>query len=129
MRRVDGLRRTIALPFAIGLLALATIPAAGALSVFVEAESFTDGFDMGGASIMSIGCTSASGGLAVDGLDIPGEWIEVKATLPDEACYELVMGYQAPYDEQIKTLVTVFDDAHLAVEADVDVPLLGEGLG
>ncbi len=129
MRPVDGLRRAVAAPLAFGLLVLATVPAAGALSVLVEAESFTDGYDMGGASIMAIACTSASGGLAVDGLDISGEWIEVKATIPDEACYELVMSYQAPYNEPIETRVTVFDDAHLTVEAEVDVSFKGEGLG
>ncbi len=129
MRPVDGLRRTVALPLAIGLLALATVPAAGALSVLVEAESYTDGYDMGGASIKSIACTSASGGLAVDGLDISGEWIEVKATIPDEACYELVMSYQAPYAELIETRVTVYDEGHSTVEGDIDIDLIGEGLG
>ena len=117
------------MPLALGLLILVTAPAAGALSVLVEAESYTESYDMGGASIMSIACTSASGGLAVDGLDISGEWIEVKATIPAEACYELIMSFQAPYAEWIDTTVTVFDDAHLSVEAEVDVTLKGEGLG
>ncbi len=129
MRPVDGLRTAVAVPLALGLLVLVTIPAAGALSVLVEAESYTDGYDMGGASIMSVACSGASGGLAVDGLDIPGEWIEVKATIPTEACYELLMNYQAPYAEPIETRVTVFDDGHSTVEGDVDVPLIGEGLG
>ncbi len=129
MEFVHGLRRAIAAPLALGLLVVATIPVAGALSVLVEAESFTDGYDIGGASIMSIVCTSASGGLAVDGLDISGEWIEVKATVPDEACYELVMSYQAPYAEPIETRVTVYDEGHSAIEGDVDIPLIGEGLG
>ncbi len=129
MRPVDGWTRTVAVPLTLGLLALATVPAAGALSVLVEAESYTDGYDMGGASIMSIACTSASGGLAVDGLDIPGEWIEVKATVPDEACYELALGYQAPYAEPVSTRVTVYDDGHSTVEGDVGIDLIGEGLG
>jgi len=129
MRHVDGLRRTLDVPLTLGLLFLGTIPAAGGLSVLVEAESYTDGYDMGGASIMPVACTSASGGFAVDGLDIPGEWIEVKATVADEACYALALGFQAPYAEPISTRVTVYDDGHSTVEGVVGIDLIGEGLG
>ena len=129
MRLIDGLRRAVVAPVAVGLLAMATVPAAGALSVLVEAESYTDGYNIDGASIMSIVCTSASNGYAVDGLDIAGEWIEVKATVPEEACYEFILGYQAPYAEVVGTKVTVFDDGHSTIEGDTAIELLGEGLG
>ncbi len=129
MRLHDGLMSAAAAPLVLVLMALATTPAAGAISVLVEAESYVGAYDMGGASIMSILCSSASGEHAVDGLDIAGEWIELKATIADEACYDLLIGYQAPYEETIETLVTVFDEGHAGVEGDSEFALVGAGLG
>jgi hypothetical protein len=129
MKLNDGTNRTLPALLAFGLLALGTAPAPGAISVLVEAESYVDAMNIGGASIMSVVCTSASEGYAVDGLDIAGEWIEVKVTLLDEACYELLLGYQAPYEETIETLMTVFDDAHVSVEGAVEFSFVGAGLG
>ncbi len=114
---------------ALALLAFLATPAPGAVSVVVEAESFVDAYDLGGASILSVACTSASQGLAVDGLDIAGEWIELRASLPDAACYELLLGYQAPYAETIQTMVTVFDEGHTSVEGATDIAFVGAGLG
>lgn len=124
-----GLLRATVAPFALGLTLLAAATAGGAITVVVEAESYVDSYNTGGASIMSVLCTSASEGYAVDGLDLPGEWIELKATVPDEACYELLLGYQAPWAETIETLVTIYDEGHSTVEGSIDLRFAGEGLG
>lgn len=129
MKLADGLIRAALVSVVLGLIALVAAPVAGAISVTAEAESYDDTFDKGGAAIMAIACSGASGGLAVDGLDMAGEWIEVKATIPVEACYELTLSYQAPYAEIINTMVTVFDGSHALAEGSADVELVGAGLG
>ena len=108
---------------------LAAMPAAGAILVLAEAESYVDTKDMGGVSIASVFCADASGQYAVDGLDIVNEWIEVKATITDEACYGFQLGYQAPYGETIETLVTVFDEGHSTIEGEAPFEFVGWGLG
>ncbi len=60
----------------VGLVSLAT-GAAYAQGIIVEAETFTAYHNEGGNSIMWIDCSAASGGRAVEGLDYPGDWIEV----------------------------------------------------
>jgi hypothetical protein len=50
---------------------------ASAQDILVEAESFTGSYNAGGASILWVSCSGASGGMAVEGLDYPGDWIEV----------------------------------------------------
>lgn len=124
-----GLLRAMVIPLALGLTMLVTPIASSAIMVVVEAESYVDSYDTGGASIMPVLCTSASEGYAVDGLDLPGEWIELKATVQDEACYELLVGFQAPWAETIGTLVTIYDEGHSTVEGSIEFELVGEGLG
>ncbi len=113
----------------VALVLTAASVASGGPDVRVECESYTDFYNEGGAEIASVVCSSASDGLAVDGLDIIGEWIEVKATLPTESCYDLTLSYQAPYGETIGMLLTVFDDAHQSVDAESEFSLIGMGLG
>jgi hypothetical protein len=55
--------------------------AANAHDVLVEAEAFTASHNEGGSSILSVYCGAASGGMAVEGLDYPGDWIEVPLTI------------------------------------------------
>jgi hypothetical protein len=45
--------------------------------IILEAEDFTASHDEGGAVIQWVTCTAASGGKAVEGLDYPGDWIEL----------------------------------------------------
>jgi len=129
MRPVDDLMRAAMIPLVLGLAALAALPAIGAIQVLVEAESFVDSHDTGGASIQAVNCTSASDGLAVDGLDLIGEWIEIKATVPDEACYELHLGFQAMYQDPVVAGVTIFDEGHSTVEGVTEFQFIGAGLG
>jgi hypothetical protein len=57
------------------LVCLFTVP--GAYGIMIEAESMVASYDAGGTSIYIATCSAASGGRAVDGIDTPGDWIEV----------------------------------------------------
>ena len=67
------------------LAALAMIClAAGAVSgqgILVEAETFISYHNEGGDIPIVVSCSAASNGLAVEGFDYPGDWIEVSLTV------------------------------------------------
>jgi hypothetical protein len=50
---------------------------AHAHDIIVEAEDFVASHNEGGAVIQWVACTAASGGKALEGLDYPGDWIEL----------------------------------------------------
>jgi len=60
---------------------------ASAESIWVEAETYTASFDAGGLTIYVTGCSGASGGMAVEGFDFPGDWIELKLTIPENGAF------------------------------------------
>jgi len=54
---------------------------ASAQPIILEAESYIASHDEGGAAIYVTACGAASGGLAIEGFDFPGDWIEVALVL------------------------------------------------
>jgi len=50
----------------------------------LEAEDATTVQNVGGNAIVTVLCGAARGGLAVDGVDWVGDWIEWNLTLPEE---------------------------------------------
>ncbi len=72
--------RLLALVVVVVVLAVVAAPCQAA-GFRIEAESFIDANDLGGTQIVVVGCTYASGGVAVGGLDGPGEWIEFRLEL------------------------------------------------
>lgn len=71
----------------ISALALAAAPAC-ALPIFLEAEDYITSYNAGGVSIYVTSCSGASGGLAVEGYDYPGDWIEMRVALTEGGAYE-----------------------------------------
>ena len=63
------------------ILALVVCASANAAPIILEAESYIASHDEGGAAIHVTACGAASGGLAVEGFDFPGDWIEVVLVL------------------------------------------------
>lgn len=61
----------------------------------VELEEYSSSFDGDGSqeTIQSVGCSSASNGAAVYGLDVPGEWIEVTVDVPEDGTYRPHLQY------------------------------------
>lgn len=79
------------LPFALASVLVAALPlgsdvaAAGPFRIPVEAESYAWGRDAGGDPISMSACdTSASGALAVYGVDYPGDWIHLEVIVPQD---------------------------------------------
>ncbi|HVP15394.1 MAG TPA: hypothetical protein VMS88_07605 [Terriglobales bacterium] len=66
------------------LLVTLTIPgvAAATDTVPLEAESYTASQNTGGTSIVTVACGAARGGLAVDGVDHEGDYIQWNLSLP-----------------------------------------------
>ena len=60
---------------------------AGAESIWVEAEDYIGSHDEGGLAIYVTDCISASGGLAVEGFDFPGDWIELKLDIRENGSF------------------------------------------
>jgi hypothetical protein len=72
--------RLVALAFAIVVLLTPAAPCTAA-GFRIEAESMIATHNLGGYAISVVSCSGASGGLAVNGLDNPGEWIEFRLEL------------------------------------------------
>jgi hypothetical protein len=61
--------------------------ASNACGIVLEGEDFIASQDLGGLPIAWTYCSGASGGRALDGLDMPGEWIELVLSVPDAGSY------------------------------------------
>lgn len=71
---------------AISMLALLGTQAL-AVPVILEAEDYVASYDAGGVAIHVTACGGASGGLAVEGYDYPGDWIELKVSILETGAY------------------------------------------
>lgn len=85
-RRPSGSGITTALASCCLALAVCLAPGiAGAETVFqLEAESLSGMLNLGGNPIALASCTAARGGLAVDGVDYVGDYIEWPLTLEED---------------------------------------------
>jgi hypothetical protein len=61
--------------------------AASAQSIMVEAENYITFYNAGGTTIYVTNCSGASGGLAVEGFDWTGDWIELVVNIPLAGSY------------------------------------------
>ena len=126
------MRRAAAAALAVLLAALPAAPSRAAADVMVECEDFEayGSNDLGGVPIAPVLCTGASGYLAVDGLDLLGEWILLSVNIPSPGCYNSTLAYQAAYDDDVGIRVSVIDAPVQGDEIDVDYPLTnGWGFG
>ena len=71
---------------ALPVLAVLTAPAPAA-PILLEAEAYISSHNAGGTSIYVTACSGASGGLAVEGYDYPGDYIEMRVMLPEGGAY------------------------------------------
>ena len=63
---------------------------------FVECEGFSNSHNLGGSDIEPAGCLGASNGIAVVGVDVSGEWIEVDFNAPLDATYTISLVTNSP---------------------------------
>ena len=83
--RLPGFARTLCL--ALGLVFVATLllgSETALATIQLEAEDATGFLNVGGSPITSVICGAARGGLALDGIDWAGDYIEWEIFLPEE---------------------------------------------
>jgi hypothetical protein len=122
---------------ALAVLAVLTVLAAAhcafaASELRIEAESFEPYgyYDIGGYEVEVAYCSYASGQLAVDGLDLPGEWFKLKVTFYDGGCYETRLDYQSGYEDTVQLAVRLLDYPDVGDEIRADYTLVnGYGFG
>lgn len=87
----------------IALAALVTGASVADTPVYAEGEDYVNygWHNLGGADIRIESCPGASQGYAAGGLDVPGEWIMLKAEFPRAGCYEPHVVYQADYGDTV----------------------------
>lgn len=104
-------RRLARLAIAAVLLVAVPLTAGAAEALRREAEEFAayGSYNIGGYDISSAYCSYASQGLAVDGLDMPGEWIKLKVSFPNSGCYSSRIDYQSAYGDTAEFVVRLLD--------------------
>ncbi|MCB9513115.1 MAG: hypothetical protein H6694_02235 [Candidatus Latescibacteria bacterium] len=120
------MRLALCLVLAIAALQITPVAAPAEDVILVEGETYVASHDLGGYSIHVTYCSSASGGYAADGLDIPGEWIELDVTLAEAHAYRARLALQGWPDESSTLRLT------LTPQAGGDAPergLRARGLG
>lgn len=78
-------RNPLAAWWVVGLVIAGLAAQAGAITV--EAENFVASYNAGGEDIYWLGCSGASGGRAVEGVDTAGDWIEIAVDVPETYVY------------------------------------------
>ena len=102
---------------------------AGAVSFEVELDTYTFAYDIDTPiryPIAVVYCRYASGGKAVEGLDVEGEYIEVPITVPGSGTYTVSVTYAAWVDLPILVRVEVEGCSDLNQHEDI---WLDEGTG
>lgn len=117
---------------ALSVLVALAASALGASELRIEAEGFEPYgyYDMGGYEVSVSYCSYASGALAVDGLDVPGEWFKVKVTFEAGGCYGTRIDYQSDYADTVEIAVRLLDYPDVGDELRADYTLVdGFGFG
>jgi len=91
---------------------------------FVECETFSGAHNLAGDVISAAYCGGAIGGLAVVGVDVAGEWIEVGFNAPMDADYSISLRTNSPALQQSTVKGTVTGGG-----GSVTFTFLGLGVG
>lgn len=116
----------------VALAALATsATTASAHDYLVEAEVYYKygSYDLGGAPIANAYCASASDRAAVEGLDVPGEWILLLVDFPTAFCYKPYVDFQAVYGDTVEFRVTILEAGPEGADLVSDFSGIGAGIG
>ena len=123
-------RRDVRLPAVVAVVLLVAAAVAFAdSSVMVEGEDYVEYNDIGGGLIRPEFCSSASGQYAADYIDVPGEWIMLRATFPSTGCFDPTVGYQANAADVIELRVTISKGSPTGSDISSDYSMLGYGIG
>jgi len=103
--------------------------AAGAESIWLEAETYTASHDEGGLGIYITGCSGASQGLAIEGFDYPGDWVELKMDVLDNGAFVDSLHSGGMTLEESDLRCTVYGAGPAGEDVVSDFHTLGYGIG
>jgi hypothetical protein len=110
------------------LIALACAPAYAA-SILIEAETFSAYNDLGGIMIYKPTCSGASGGMAADGIDVPGEWIEVQLSVAETGAYADSLRSAGNLNQESDLQITIFAGGIGGTDITSAYHTIGSGIG
>jgi hypothetical protein len=114
----------VRLVFTASLVILPHVSFAQADVFFVECETFSNSENLGGDAIVATGCEGAIGGVAVVGVDIAGEWIELDVLVPKNGNYRVSIRTTSPLLQSTKIKGTIVESG-----ASTTFDFLGLGAG
>jgi hypothetical protein len=102
---------------------------ASAQTILIEAESYVAANDVGGVVIYKTSCSGASGGIAVEGFDYPGDWIEVILDVGENGSFEdfLRSGGYASTESDVQA--TIFGGGIMGEDLVSPFHTIGMGIG
>ena len=99
------------------------------LPFIAEAEDFVAYNDLGGYAILAVSCAVASQDTIVQGLDRPGEWIELSVPFEDSGFYKIEIGIQGFAGMNYDFRVTLFGAGPAGEDLRTEFQLTGAGIG
>ena len=119
--------------FALATMILGATPASAALEsdlpFIVEAEDYIAFNDIDGYIIAVVSCAAASNGLIVQGLDFPGEWIELSVNFPQSGFYEVQVGIQGLLGMEYELRTTIQGAGPQGEDLRAEFNYVGQGIG
>jgi hypothetical protein len=97
--------------------------------IVIEGEDFVASQDLGGIPIAWTYCSGASGGKALDGLDIQGEWIELVLDTPDAGSFTDSLRSAGLLDEESNLRSTVVNGGPGGTDLMSSFHTVGLGIG
>ena len=114
--------------FCILAMMFGIVTAAVSQTLRIEAEEVYSASDLGGLGVVVRGCSAASGGMAVDGLDRVGEWIKIHVELDTGICFVDAIR-SAGSTTTIRTFAVLFHDVSTGMLWSADTLVTPPGSG
>jgi len=111
--------------FAMALLATGLVYGTATCGRFaIECEAFLNSHNIGGSPIAKGYCSGASGGMAVTGVDVSGEWIEFAFEAPVDGEYTITLS-----SNSLGGQTTVIKASVLGTDQSTQISFIGLGSG
>jgi hypothetical protein len=112
----------------VALVLLVAAPSLAFADIELEVEDMIGSHNIGGAAIVIRGCSAASQGVAVEGWDTDGEWIDLRLELTTAACFTNSVR-SAGMPGGTRTFAVYFKlDSNTTVSSDTLTTVEGEGI-
>jgi hypothetical protein len=123
------MRQAAAVILALLLLAVAARCPAAAWRFEAETVDALHGHDVGGSALQVVSCSAASGGLALEGLDTPGDWVAFDFALAAQTCLIDSLRCAGPTGESWQFLVEFYSQGSSSRVARIDhASIAGRGV-